>query len=251
MPTSGGASVEKALALMDRIIQDNGRTPLGKLGEAIGLPRSTLYRLAGVLEAAGLIAKIETGRYVAGVKLLRRVAALSVNGQLARLARPLLRRLAREFGATAHLGVMEADMVTYLVKESAPGAPPILIRENSQLEAYCSGIGKVLLAWLPRPERERYLASGQFVALTPHTITDPACLRRCLRGVRAARFARDDGEVAETIHCLAVPVLHNRNTAIAGISLSFTTVAAGRHDAMTCLAALQSCAQALSQKLGG
>lgn len=72
--------------------------------------------------------------------------------------------------------MLENDMVTYLVREGAE-ARTIFSEENKQLEAYCSGIGRMLLASLPEPDREAYLAEGPFVALTERTITDPAELR--------------------------------------------------------------------------
>ena len=74
--------------------------------------------------------------------------------------------LAKRTGLTVHLGVFEGDMVTYLVK--AAGVTDVLTQEGMQLEAYCSGIGKVLLAFLPLDEREQYLAGGPFVRLTAH-----------------------------------------------------------------------------------
>jgi DNA-binding IclR family transcriptional regulator len=110
-------------------------------------------------------------------------------------------------------------MVTYIVREGVD-TTTIFSQENKQLEAYCSGIGKVLLAGLPDAEREDYLATGPFIALTRHTITDPATLRRELQSVAAAGFARDSEEAAEGIHCLALPVRSPMGEIIAALSLS-------------------------------
>jgi len=248
---SGAAAIHKGLALFNLILRDDGQTPLPQLAAGLDLPRSTLYRLAGALEAAGLAGKLGTGRYIASASLVARLSSLSAAGQLARLARPLLRQLARNCAATAHLGIMEDGMVTYLVKESAPSAPPILTRENAQLEAYCSGIGKVLLAWLPQAEQEAYLANGPFVALTAHTITSPGALRSCLDEARANGFARDEGEVSEDIYCLAVPVLRGDGPALAGISLSRTPACRRRQSDEVRLEQLRRCACAIGERAAG
>jgi DNA-binding IclR family transcriptional regulator len=148
---------------------------------------------------------------------------VSVAGQIAQVSRPFLQSLARDCRATAHLGVRDNDMVTYLVKASSSvsRSAKIFTKENFQLEAYCSGIGKVLLAWQPDIERERYLAGGPFVAITSNTITNPKDLRACLERVRNDGFAADDGEIAADLYCLAVPLVSRDRPIEAAISLSF------------------------------
>ena len=247
-PPSGNASLEKGLALFNRIARDRGRTPLAGLAADMGLPRSTLYRLTNALEGAGMIARRERHHYEVGLPLAEALRGITPAGQLARLCRPALRRLASTCGATAHLGVMENDMVTYLVKENAKAVPaePSFSRENTQLEAYCSGIGKVLLAWLPEEERTRYLAGGPFVALTQRTITDPLILQETLKTVKTEQFARDDGEIADDLYCLAVPLWTRDQPVTAAISLSFARREEPGRDDETYLAKLRACAAKLS-----
>lgn len=219
---AGMASTEKCLRLFNRIAADGGRTELTALTGDMALPRSTLYRLTAALAQAGLVARVKPGHFTVGIGLLETLRGVTANSRMAEVSRPLLQSLAAQCGATAHLGVLENDMVTYLVKASA-GAPSDAVaftQENAQLEAYCSGIGKVLLAWLPRGERETYLAGGNFVALTSRTITQPGRLRQHLKAVRAGLFARDDGEVADTLYCLAVPLWTDRLPMTAAISIS-------------------------------
>ena len=249
---SGAAALEKALILFNRIVNDRGNTKLADLAANLALPRSTLYRLTAVLEGAGLIARLERGRYVAGLPLVDSLRGISVASQLARLCRPSLRRLAQTCGATAHLGVMENDMVTYLVKETASTAhaAAFFTRENSQLEAYCSAVGKVLLAWLPDAARVRYLDGAPFVPMTQRTLTDPRALQACLKAVRAEQFARDDGEISDDLYCLAVPLWTNVEPMIAAISLSFPRRDGQQDDDGAYLAKLRTCAAELSLKLG-
>ena len=250
-PAPGNASLEKGLALFNRIAQDHGQTPLKTLAADMGLPRSTLYRLTGALEQAGLIARLRHRHYTIGLPLAQALHGITPAGQLALLCRPALRQLAHACGAAAHLGVMENDMVTYLVKENAATLPAgfSISRENTQLEAYCSGIGKVLLAWLPEAERARYLAGGPFVAMTERTITDPQRLRQTLESVQAQQFARDDGEIADDLYCLAVPLWAGGQPPTAAISLSFPRHAHQPQDDSSHLARLRACAAQLSAQI--
>jgi DNA-binding IclR family transcriptional regulator len=177
---------------------------------------------------------------------------ISARSQMARLARPALAELATACNATAHLGVLENDMVTYLVKESAPSAGPAasFTRENAQLEAYCSGIGKILLAYLPEEDRNRYLAAGPFVAMTARTITDPLTLKLALKTVRDKQAATDDGEIAENLYCLAVPVRDRFQDVSAAISLSFERTARNPFRDQDALTKLRACAEEISARFG-
>lgn len=214
--------LEKALILFGRITRDRGRTALSELAADLRLPRSTLYRLTGTLQAFGLITRSARGHYDVGLKLADAMRGVTPAGQLARLSRPALQHLADASQATAHLGVLEDGMVTYLVKAVGKGADAaaVFTRENAQLEAYCSGIGKVLLANLPDDHRRAYLATGPFPALTVRTITDPAAIADELERVRAQGFAFDAQEVADGLVCAAVPVRWPDGRVLAAISSS-------------------------------
>ncbi len=110
-------------------------------------------------------------------------------------------------------------MTTYLVKEGDADSASFT-REDMQLESYCSGIGKVLLAHLSEADQERYLSGGPFVPLTPNTIVDPHQLRDHLRKVRALGYAIDDSEIAPELTCMAVPVLKSDRSVRLALSAS-------------------------------
>ncbi len=249
---SGNASLEKGLDLFALISRDRGKTQLSQLAFDLQLPRSTLYRMVGVLERAGLVTRLARGRYDVGMKLAETFEGITVKGQMARLARPVLQELAAACGATAHLGVLEHDMVTYLVKESAPsaGLAAGFTREDAQLEAYCSGIGKVLLAYLADEERDRYLENGPFVAMTARTITDPLTLRLVLKSVREKQYATDDGEIADDLYCLAMPVRDRFEDVTAAISLSFPRAGRSLYRDQDALTRLRAAAAEISEKFG-
>ena len=247
--TNGSQSLDRALDLFQRVLEDDGGNSLDDIAAAIGLPVSTAYRLVSRFRARGLLVKVAKGRYRAGTALLDLTHRLDHASLLTQISRPALRHLARTTARTAHLGVLDADMVTYLVKEKG-GRQDILTRETLQLEAYCSAIGKVLLAAMDRSRLDDYLLSGQFVPLTPKTITAPEQLRAHLLEVRDRGFAIDDQEVIEGLFCVAVPVRHRDGRIIAAVSSSGT---GAREDISmpALLDALRSCAGDIESRLQG
>jgi len=249
--THASPSLEKALLLFNRVLHDRGNTALKQLASDLGLSRSTLYRLAGTLQDFGLITRQSRGFYDIGLPLAARLQGVTWLNQLARLSRPLLQRLADDCGSTAHLGVLDDGMVTYVVKvaSKAAAAGAGFTRENAQLEAYCSGLGKVLLAWLPADAQDRYLAAGPFVPFTSRTMTDSRHLRECLDAARDNGFAQDDGEVADDLFCLAVPVAGPELAVHAAISISVDRATVHQRDHARDLARLRRCATDLSNRL--
>lgn len=243
---TGAKSLDRALDLFTTVLRDRGRTPLSDLARRHGMPISTAHRLLAAFERQRLLVRGARGRYVAGMGLAE--LAADRRSTLIAASRPLLRRLARARRSTAHLGVLEADMVTYLVKEHGGGAP-VFTREMMQLEAYCTGIGKVLLAGLDAAAQARYLAGGPFVALTPQTLTDPALLAQALAEVAARGHAIDNAEMAESVHCVAAPIHDPQGRTIAAISLSSADADPARTGAL--IQPLRDCAAAIEAKLFG
>ncbi len=205
--------------MLDAVIVDGGRQNVSQIACTLGMPIATAHRQVTTLVAQSYLRPVGGGRHVAGRRLLALLPHLDEEQVIANVAAPLLHNLAVRVRAVVQLGTLANDMVTYRIK-TGRCAGKLFTRVNMQLEAYCSGIGKVLLAHLPPGDREAYLASGGFVALTDRTIIDPARLRSELVKVRHQGFAIDDGEVAVGLHCMAVPLRNANGKVLAAISIS-------------------------------
>jgi DNA-binding IclR family transcriptional regulator len=189
------AALGRSLAMLEAVLADREGRSVAAIAETVGLPRATAHRQITTLVAEQFLARLPGGRLGAGARLLVLLQLVEGKQVVVAAAAPLLHRLAAKVGTIVQLGTLENDMVTYRIK-TGRGAGDFFTKVGLQLEAYCSGIGKVLLAHLPEAERETYLAAGPFVALTPQTITDPGRLRAELQNVVAQGFAHDDEEIA-------------------------------------------------------
>lgn len=239
MPTPPNQSLARGLAVLTAV--GRGTRTLAALAETTGLPPATVHRLVLTLEAQGFLERPVRATIVPGPALTCFAANFGPHDRLAAIARPLIRRLAAQLRAPVQLAVLEGDMATYLVKEGA-GSDALFTREGGQLEAYCSALGKVLLAALPAAERGTYLAGGPFPALTARTITDPALLATELERTATRGYARDEGEVDVGLSCLAVPV--TGGSAALSVSLRGGARPGVRHRAM-----LDACATAIGKAL--
>lgn len=200
------------------------RGDVSAIARAIGIPVSTAHRHVLTLVEAGLLHPIGRGRHVAGPRLRRLARRLDMQQILVVAAAGPLDALAGRTRSIAQLGSLDDNMVTYRLK-TGHGADQLFTRVGMQMEAYCSGIGKVLLAHLPEEQQKAYLADGPFPRLTDRTITDPAALADELAKVREQDFAIDDGEIAPDLRCFAVPVRDRDGNVVAAVSLSIATSA--------------------------
>jgi DNA-binding IclR family transcriptional regulator len=171
------------------------------------------------LEDIGAIVRDSSGRYGPGMLLLDLSQDVAPRDIWSRVSSGVLEELAREFGVSAHVGVLENGMVTYVAKA---GAGPATLRTSvgTQLEAYCTAIGKVLLAALPERELCEFLDEGELIPLTERTITDRDAFVEAAWRVRAQGYARDDRETADDVCCLAAPIRNRAGRTVAAISVS-------------------------------
>lgn len=231
--------------MLEAVLEDGGRSSVAAIGRSIGIPVATAHRQATTFESEGFLRVGTNGRHVPGPRLLRLLRFLDEKQILASVAAPFLDELAAQIDGVVQLGTMENDMVTYRVK-AGTAASALFTQVGSQLEAYCSALGKVLLAYLSDDERERYLASESFVALTPNTITDPRQLAEQLRLVRKNGYAIDDGEIAEGLYCIAVPIRTPGKRIPAALSISRLAAHKAKHGPAELLPKMEEVARAIS-----
>ena len=95
----------------------------------------------------------------------------------------------------------------------------IALMPGSRLPAYCTSMGRVLLAALPEAEARARLGSAPLPARTPRTLTDPEAVMAELARVRAAGYAAIDQEVEAGLRSIAVPLATARGTVVAALNV--------------------------------
>lgn len=232
---------------MTAIVQDNGKHSLSVIADDMDIPLATAHRAVLTLQHAGYLIRSRRGYYHPGPVLTALAEQANKMSVATGIARPILAQLAAHEDCLAHLGVFEEDMVTYLLKEGAD-KDALFTRKDMQLEAYCSGLGKVLLAALDDSALDAYLAGGPFVPLTRNTIIDPQALRAEIAKVRKQGFAVDNCEIRENLFCMAAPLSDDTGHVFAAISLSFSNSAILRSGWKMHLSKLRKAAATISKR---
>ncbi len=190
-----------------------------EIAEKVGLHKSTAFGIISTLVHCGFLQQdTVSGRYSIGPELFR-LGSL-YDRDLSRSVRPFLDDLVREFRETANYVVQNGTNIIYIEKVESPHSMRISTARGKQLPLYCTGAGKAILAFLPRPERMSVLKKTAFRPLTERTITKKEDLEKELAAIRRNGYAIDNEEVELGLFCVAAPVLDPEGYPIGAISVS-------------------------------
>jgi len=210
----------RGLAVLELLGVSREGLPATEIAIEMGLHRSSIYRYLSVLVDSGYIIKTAEGRYVLGPRILE-LASLALDRiDLRNLAHSTLVSLCDETEATVHLCRLDGVEVIYLDKIETSKTLPLYSRIGARAPAYCTGVGKALLAYLQPDQLNRVIAETELRKHTEQTITDLDRLRASLAQIYEQGFAVDRGEHEEGIYCIAVPVFDFSGDAVAAISVT-------------------------------
>jgi DNA-binding IclR family transcriptional regulator len=225
--------------------------PAAQIGAMIGLPRSTTYRLLGVLTEHGFVSYLpEERRYGLGVVAFELGSSYSRQMPLRRIAQPVLTRLVRTTRQNAHLAVLYGVDVFYVIEERAPGRPPLVTDVGVRLPAALTASGLAILSSLP-PAQVKAIYSSAVGLLQPDgRPVSLRELRRSLTDVRNRGYAIEESQVTEGLASVGVPVLDHTGHPVAGISVTFEADRVDGDEHAQLISAVRLAAHALSRRLG-
>jgi DNA-binding IclR family transcriptional regulator len=217
-------TVGKALDVLDMVASHGRPVRFSDLLAEADYPKATLYRLLQTLTHQGMLTlDPDTGTYALGVRLVRLAHAAWSQSSLAPIARPYLDELARETGETIHLAQMDLGQVLYVDKRNAAKPVEMFAQAGKVGPAYCTGVGKAMLAYLPPEALEAALARQSFHRFTPHTLASREALLEELGAIRKRGHAWDREEHEAGIICCAVPILSRQGRVMGALSVTSTT----------------------------
>lgn len=218
----GIQSLERASAILDEVARHAGGIGLAELARAVGLHASTTFHLAKTLVAVGFLRQAaETRVYRLGPKIFALAAGASGELELVRTATPVLEALAAATGESAHLAIgAGAGDVTVVARTAGSGAFQMIDRGGGVRPAYCTALGKILLAAAAPDAFERFLDEALLLPRTERSITDPDRLRQEIQQAQRQGLAFDDCEFDAEVRCVAAPVRDFTGRVVAALGLS-------------------------------
>ena len=216
-----------------------------EISQSTGLSRASIRR---ILLTLALLGYVERSRQVYRLKtqVLRLGFSFLSSSSAVEAARPVLERITEQLRESSSMSMLDGGQIVYVARSAASRVLAAGLSVGSRLPAYCTSMGRVLLAALPDAELETYLRELKPRANTPHTITRIPQLKKAILSAREQGYSIVDQELEPGLRSIAVPVFTRSNRVVAAINVG-THVS--RFDCATlvnrCLPALQEGARAL------
>ena len=248
-------SLERGLAILAFFTPGQPDLRLADIADGLGLSRSTTHRYATTLVALGYLEQVASRRYRLGLRVTDLgMTALNSTG-LREQAHPYLEELRRQSSYTVNLAILDETDILYVdrLRSFRRGQSQIDLglHPGSRLPAYCTAMGKLLLANLPEDERSELIANIKLTKRGPNTITSKKALREELDEVQTAGFAVNDEEVAAELYAIAAPVRNQARDVVAAVGLAAHTSMISLSELVTALTPhLVSTADRISARLG-
>jgi IclR family transcriptional regulator, acetate operon repressor len=199
---------DRLLLILDTVAASSGEIGLSDLARMTGLKKPTVHRLAAELVGHRMLERGTDG-YRLGLHLFELGQQLPIRRRLRETALPLMSDLLEATHEIVQLGLLDGTEVVYVEKLTGPHSITAPSAVGSRLPAYCSGLGKAILAFSP-PEILDQVLAAPMPARTSTTITDPDRLRRELERIRETGVAYDREEGNRGIVCVAAPIIAER-----------------------------------------
>jgi IclR family pca regulon transcriptional regulator len=191
---------------------------LSELAALVDLPRATVRRALLTLEALGYVAT-EGRHFHLTPRVLRLATAYLTSNAISTLLQPACDRIARLVGESCTAAVLERDEVVMIARALPAQLVPAGVGIGFRLPAYCSALGRVLLADLPSAALDDYLARTQLRAVTSHTLTDPDAIRAQIATAKADGFSFVDQEAEHGFRSIAVPLRKFDGSLLAALNI--------------------------------
>ncbi|MEG0227726.1 MAG: IclR family transcriptional regulator [Lachnospiraceae bacterium] len=216
--------IDRVFDIIEVLSNSSVSLSLSEIAKSTDMSKTTVHRLLSTMCNRQYIEKNKDHTYTIGIKMFETVSYHINNLELQTESRPYLSNLKAELGLTSHLGILDGDEVVYVEKMDTYPGTRLYTQVGYRSPAYCSSMGKCLLAALSGDELEDALYHCSFNKFTKNTITNFSDFKRYLKIVRNQGWAMDNEEFQLGHKCVGAPIYDYRGDAVAAISASGPSV---------------------------
>ena len=242
-------SIDRAINILKCFSVKKKQLKLTEISEELGLNKSTVHGIINTLKFHGLISQNEENqKYSLGLFLLELGSIVSSSMDVREVASPILNRVCMELEETVHLATLNNPDVIYIDKQESNQSMRIYTTIGARNPAYCTGVGKVMLAFEETEILEGF--PDRLEKFTENTITDKRDLLNEFEKIRKMGYCIDNEEFTEGLICVAAPVFDNSGKVRYSISVSGPTIRMDKIKQERAVHLMKEAAYEISYKLG-
>jgi IclR family pca regulon transcriptional regulator len=211
-------SLARGLAVLQAFSDQRRSLTIAQISHRTAIPRASVRRCLHTLIALGY-ASADGNQFSLKPKVLSLGYSYLSSTPLTVSAHPYLNQVSRSLNESCSLGVLQDDEVLYVGRSAASRIMSVSLTTGSRLPAYCTALGRMLLAHLPAPELDDYLARVPLKAMTERTVVNPERLRAILAEVRTAGYVLVEEELEVGLRSISVPVRGASGNVLAALNI--------------------------------
>jgi IclR family transcriptional regulator, pca regulon regulatory protein len=192
---------------------------LSECADRVGMTRAGARRILLTLQTLGYV-ELDGRQFRLTPKVMELGFAYLSSQPWWGHAQPVLEDLTRRLGESSSAAVLDGGDIVYVLRVPANRIMSINLGVGTRLPAYCTSMGRVMLAALPEDERWARVQRMDLQPRTPHTVTEPEALMDVLAKVRRQGWAHIDQELELGLQSLAAPIKDRRGQVVAAINVS-------------------------------
>jgi IclR family pca regulon transcriptional regulator len=213
------ASLEKGLLVIEAFDANRPRLTLSDVAKLTGITRAAARRY--LLTLTKLNYADFDGRYFSlSPRILRLGYAYLSSTSLSTRVQPFLEQISEATGESSSAAILDGDDIVYIARSATRRIMSIGLGVGSRLPAYCTSLGRAILAHLPDDAIEAYLQRVSLEARTPKTVTDKSEFRAVLEATRSQGYALVNEELEFGLRSIAVPVIQKNGQVTIALNLS-------------------------------
>ncbi len=213
-------SLARGLIVIQAFTQQNPQMTISQLSVRTGLSRAAVRRCLYTLTKLGFAGAEDGSRYSLRPRMLTLSHTYTTSNTLSSAAQPILERMSAQLRESFSVATLDGDDIVYVARTTVNRVMAVDLHIGSRLPAYCTSMGRILLAYLPPEQLEHYLSRVVLTPHTPRTVTSIDKLRLILRNIQRNGYALCDQEYEIGLRSLAVPVFTSNGRCVATINLS-------------------------------
>ena len=198
-------SLARGLAVLRTFSDSRRPLTIAQISQKTGIPRAAVRRCLHTLQQLGY-AEAEMNNFSLRPKVLSLGYSYLSSTPLAVSSQPCLNNISRTLNESSSLAVLDDSEVLYVARSATSRVMSVALNAGSRLPAYCTSLGRVMLAHMAPDELDAYFARTRLRPMTERTVVSPEQLRQILAGVRQDGYAINDEELELGLRSIAVPV---------------------------------------------
>lgn len=242
-------TVVKSMDLLNLFLH-RSRLSLNEMVELSGMPKTSVHRMLGSLEDMGFLQKNEEGQYSLGLLFLQFGQLVSDRLDIRQLALPIMERLRDDIGEAVNLTIRDGMDAIYVEKIDTMHPVRLYTKTGRRAPLYAGACNRIILAFLPAEEQERYLQEVTLSPIASGTFTDKEKLREVLAESRKNGYTVSISELENDTYSIAAPIFDHTGKIASGISIAGPTIRLKEDDLPSLIQKIVRAAEEISKKLG-